>query len=47
MRIVLDTLARSAEDADKAVRFGVTAASCDTGNEQAQAVRTKSADCSW
>lgn len=47
VRIVPDTLACTAEDADKAVCFGVIAASCDAGSEQAQAVRTRSADCSW
>ena len=47
VRMVPDTLACTAEDADKAVCFGFIAASCDAGSEQAQAVRTKSADCSW
>ena len=47
VRMVPDTLAHSGEDADKAVCFGVIAASCDAGNEQAHDVRTRSADCSW
>jgi len=47
VRMVPDALAHSGEDADKALCFGVIAASCDAGNEQAHAVRTKSADCSW
>ena len=47
VRMVPDTLAHSGEDADKALCFGVIATSYDAGNEQAHAVRTKSADCSW
>ncbi len=45
--MVSDALVRSAGDAEKAVCFGVIAASCDAGNEQPHAVRTKSAECSW
>ena len=47
MRMVSDTLAHSAKDAGKAVCFGVIAAPFDAGEEQAHAVRTKSAKCSW
>jgi len=46
LRMVPDTLAHSAEDADNDVCFGVISASCDAVNEHAQAVRTKPADCS-
>ena len=47
VRMVPDTFAHSAEDADEAVFFGVIAASWDAGNEQTHALRARSADCSW
>ncbi len=45
--MVSDARVRSAEDAEKAVCFGVIVASFDADDEQAHAVRTKSADCRW